>query len=168
MAESAVSVCPVPLEQQPLNEYQQLKDSWFYSWATLGIWQYIQKFFWMGMASSFLAFTVALGSFSPSRNPAQLMVATIMGSTLIPILALLRLYSAWWYVSDRLNRETVFYEESGWYDGQTWTKPPAMLNRDRLIANFDVKPILRRSIISFVLSGAILVVGGSLWWLRIL
>ena len=45
MPESSVSVCPVPLEQQPVNEYQQLQDSWFYSWATLGLWQYSRKFF---------------------------------------------------------------------------------------------------------------------------
>lgn len=168
MPKSSVSVCPIPLEQQPVNEYQQLRDSWFFSWATLGLWQYSWKFFWMGMVSSFLAATVAVDSFSPSRNPGQFLVATIMGSTLIPILALLRLYSAWWYVSDRLSKETVFYEESGWYDGQTWPKPPAMLTRDRLIANFDVAPILRRLIMSFGLSSAILLMGSLLWLLKIL
>ena len=168
MPESSVSVCPVPLEQQPVNEYQQLRDSWFYSWATLELWQYSRKFFWMGMASSFLAATVAASSFSPSRSPGQFLVATLMGATLIPILALLRLYSAWWYVSDRLHKETVFYEESGWYDGQTWPKPAAMLTRDRLIANFDVAPILRRLTISFGLAGTILLAGSLFWWLRII
>lgn len=168
MPESSVSVCPVPLEQQPVNEYQQLQNSWFFSWATLGYWQYGRKFFWIGMANGFLAATVAASSFPPSKNLGQFLVATIMGSTLIPILALLRLYSAWWYVSDRLARETIFYEESGWYDGQTWPKPPSMLTRDRLIANFDVAPILRRLIISFGLSGAILCMGSLLWLLKIL
>lgn len=108
MPESSVSVCPVPLEQQPVNEYQQLQNSWFFSWATLGYWQYGRKFFWIGMANGFLAATVAASSFPPSKNLGQFLVATIMGSTLIPILALLRLYSAWWYVSDRLAKETIF------------------------------------------------------------
>jgi len=168
MLESSVSVCPIPPEQQPVNEYQQLQDSWFYSWATLGYWQYSRKFFWLGLTSGFLAATVAASSFPPGRNLGQFTVATGMGATLIPILALLRLYSAWWYVSDRLSKETVFYEESGWYDGQTWRKPTAMLTRDRLIASFDVSPILRRLVISFGLAGAILVAGSLLWWLKIL
>ena len=28
---------------------------------------------------------------------------------------------------------TVPYEESGWYDGQIWIKPPEILLQDRLI-----------------------------------
>ncbi|MEB3174634.1 MAG: CGLD27 family protein, partial [Cyanobacteriota bacterium] len=34
--------------------------------------------------------------------------------------------------------------ESGWYDGQTWPKPPEVLVRDRLIVQYQVSPILRR------------------------
>jgi hypothetical protein len=31
MREVSVSTCPVPTEQQPVNEYQELKESWFFS-----------------------------------------------------------------------------------------------------------------------------------------
>lgn len=31
MMESSVSVCPVPAEQQPLNEYEELKSSGFFA-----------------------------------------------------------------------------------------------------------------------------------------
>ena len=26
--------CPVPVEQQPINEYQDVKESWFYGWGS--------------------------------------------------------------------------------------------------------------------------------------
>ncbi|MEL7227105.1 MAG: CGLD27 family protein, partial [Cyanobacteria bacterium J06576_12] len=32
----------------------------------------------------------------------------------------------------------------GWYDGQIWEKPEDVFNRDRLIADYQVKPILYR------------------------
>jgi hypothetical protein len=38
----------------------------------------------------------------------------------------------------------VPYEESGWYDGHVWRKPEEVLNRDRLIMDYQVKPILQR------------------------
>jgi hypothetical protein len=30
----------------------------------------------------------------------------------------------WSYVGDRLLSAVVPYEETGWYDGQMWVKPP--------------------------------------------
>lgn len=30
----------------------------------------------------------------------------------------------WSYVGDRLLSAVIPYEESGWYDGQMWVKPP--------------------------------------------
>jgi ABC-type uncharacterized transport system auxiliary subunit len=50
----------------------------------------------------------------------------------------------WSYVSDRLTSPTIFYEETGWYDGQNWSKPPEILTRDRLIVTYQVHPILQR------------------------
>ncbi|MCY7277404.1 MAG: CGLD27 family protein, partial [Phormidesmis sp. CAN_BIN44] len=35
-------VCPVPLEQRPINEYQDLKESWFFRWATLDLFAYVK------------------------------------------------------------------------------------------------------------------------------
>ncbi|MEM8832379.1 MAG: CGLD27 family protein, partial [Cyanobacteria bacterium P01_G01_bin.19] len=55
-----------------------------------------------------------------------------------------RIYLGWKYIKDRLKSDRIFYEESGWYDGQTWIKPTAMLNRDRLVASYEIEPILNR------------------------
>jgi len=34
----------------------------------------------------------------------------------------------WSYVGDRLLSAVIPYEESGWYDGQMWVKPPEVSN----------------------------------------
>jgi len=39
---------------------------------------------------------------------------------------------------------TVPYEESGWYDGQIWIKPPEILLQDRLIGTYEIYPGLLR------------------------
>ena len=40
---------------------------------------------------------------------------------------------------------TVPYEESGWYDGQIWIKPPEILLQDRLIGTYEIYPGLHSS-----------------------
>jgi hypothetical protein len=45
--ESSVSVCPVPAEQQPLNEYEELKSSAFFCTCTLDWRKYITKLGWI-------------------------------------------------------------------------------------------------------------------------
>ncbi|NTW91207.1 MAG: CGLD27 family protein, partial [Erysipelotrichaceae bacterium] len=42
------------------------------------------------------------------------------------------LWQGWFYISDRLFNQTVFYEESGWYDAQTWIKPEEVLNKEKV------------------------------------
>ena len=39
---------------------------------------------------------------------------------------------------------TVTYEESGWYDGQTWVKTNEVLIQDRLVGTYEVLPIIDR------------------------
>jgi hypothetical protein len=57
---------------------------------------------------------------------------------------ILRLYLAWKYIYDRLMNATVSYEESGWYDGQTWVKTNEVLIQDRLIGTYEVLPVIDR------------------------
>ena len=54
------------------------------------------------------------------------------------------IYNNWSYVRDRLLSATVAYEETGWYDGQTYVKDPEMLARDRLLGTYVVRPIVER------------------------
>jgi hypothetical protein len=160
---SSAPVCPVPFEQQPINEYQDLRESWFFRWATLDLRSYLVPIAVLWGLSWLLSAPVAAVSFPLAKYPLQFGLSGAAGASVIPALALLRLYLGWIYVRDRLSKETVFYEESGWYDGQTWIKPEEVLQRDRLIVTYQIQPILQRLKRTF---GLLLLVflGGSFVW----
>ncbi|WP_107671244.1 CGLD27 family protein [Cyanothece sp. BG0011] len=164
MRESSIQVCPVPLEQQPVNEYEELKESWFFRWATLEkslFWRKIAVVWGMGWL---LTSPIAAASFSPGQSVLRFILFSNLGAGFILALILLQLFFGWHYVSDRLKKETIFYEESGWYDGQTWPKPPEMLTRDRLIVSYQINPILVRLTRTTGIL-ALLMAGDSMVWL---
>lgn len=163
MMESQVSACPVPTEQQPINEYQQLKESWFFRWATLEKPEYLKKLGWVWGISWIIAGPLSAASFAPGKYPAKLVMCGAAGASIGVLLALLRLYLGWTYVRSRLLSETVFYEESGWYDGQSWTKPEEVVARDRLIVTYQVQPILQRLQGTFA-ALALCLLGGIIIW----
>jgi hypothetical protein len=165
MRESAVDFCPVPREQQPINEYEQLKDSWFFRWATLEADSYGRKLAWVGLWGWLIAAPIAAASFSPSKFLLKFILCSSAGATLIVTLVLLRLYLGWSYIRDRLNSDKIFYEESGWYDGQTWLKPNTMLKRDRLVVSYQIKPILVRLQKTFLLLLLLGLISGLMWFI---
>jgi Conserved in the green lineage and diatoms 27 len=151
------SFCPVPKEQQPINEYQELQSSWFFGWAKLALGKYITKLIWVGLWSLIVTAPLAAASFPIAKYPIQFGICAIGGSLAVAILAAIRLYLGWIYVKDRLYDESIFYEESGWYDGQTWIKTPEILTRDRLLVNYEIQPILKRIKLTFLtLLGAVI------------
>ncbi len=160
---SSVSVCPVPLEQQPLNEYKELAESWFFRWATFDLSPFVRKLVWVWVWSWAIAGPIAAASFIPAKYPGQFLLTGAGGATLLLSLVLLRLYLGWFYIRSRLANATVFYEESGWYDGQTWTKPPEILTQDKLVVNYQVEPILQRLRRTFAVLAMLLLGGGMTW-----
>ena len=138
------SFCPVPKEQQPINEYQELQTSWFFGWVKLAPAQYINKLIWVGVWSLIVTAPLASASFPIAKYPLQFGICAIGGSLIFIMLAAIRLYLGWIYVKNRLYGESIFYEESGWYDGQTWIKTPEILTRDRLLVSYEIQPILGR------------------------
>ncbi|MBW4597408.1 MAG: CGLD27 family protein [Brasilonema angustatum HA4187-MV1] len=163
MIKSSVSNCPVPSEQQPLNEYEELKSSWLFRDCTLNLRQYITKIAWIWGISWLVAFPVAAASFAPHKQSAQFIISSIAGSSVGVVLVVVRLYLGWSYIRDRLMSPIIFYEESGWYDGQTWMKPQEVLTRDRLIVSYSIKPIISRLQMTFA-GLAVLFVAGTIVW----
>lgn len=163
MMKSSVSNCPVPSEQQPLNEYEELKSSWLFRDCTLNLREYITKIAWIWGISWLVAFPVAAASFPPHKQSAQFIISSIAGSSVGVVLVVARLYLGWSYIRDRLMSPIIFYEESGWYDGQTWMKPQEVLTRDRLIVSYSIKPIISRLQMTFA-GLAVLFVAGTIVW----
>ncbi len=136
--------CPVPKDQQPLNEYVELKEAFFYRWAKLTRSQYLRALFLMWLGFAVLFSPVAMSIESPSRHLWQFICVACIGGSVGLVLPVLLLLSGWSHVKQRLDSAKIFYEESGWYDGQTWEKPEADLIKDRLLVTYEIKPVLNR------------------------
>ena len=159
-----MSACPVPSDQQPIREYEALRESWFFGWGDSTTPTAGRKLVWAGFWGWLLAVPIALASFPWQKFPLHFLLASSLGGILAAALVLLRLYLGWYYIRDRLNAQQVVYEESGWYDGQVWEKPLEVLTRDRLIATYQVTPILQQLQQIALILGSLLV-GNSLCWL---
>lgn len=144
MSEQPTRSCPVPQEQLPINEYQELKQSWFFSWVTLPWGPFIRKLLWVWGGSLLICAPIAAASFPPSRQTLSFLVATSLGGCLFVAFVLIRLYLGWRYVGERLVKTKIVYEESSWYDGQVWEKPVELHYRDKLIFQHQVLPLLKK------------------------
>ncbi len=136
--------CPVPAEQQPINQYQDVSESWFYGWGSRDLGGYLKPVVTLWLVGWTVAGPMAAASFAPAKYPLFFGLSAAMGALVLPLLALLQLYVGWAHVGGRLRQTTVPYEESGWYDGQLWVKPEEVSNRDRLIVDYQVQPVLQR------------------------
>jgi len=155
------SKCPVPREQQPTNEFIELSKSKVFSWPkTKKSLILVLIKFWLAAFVLFLI--ISSGSIYFQKSLLKYILISFFSSLSIPLLISLRLYLGWNHVFKRLTSEKVEYEESGWYDGQVWTKPLVLKEKESLIASIEVKPILKNliqilSIISVLaLSGILL------------
>nr|XP_029154059.1 protein CONSERVED IN THE GREEN LINEAGE AND DIATOMS 27, chloroplastic isoform X2 [Arachis hypogaea] len=101
--------------------------------------------------------------FEQRPEPLRFILAAGTGSLFIVSLIVLRIYLGWSYVGDRLLSAVIPYEESGWYDGQMWAKPPEILARDRLLGSYKVKPVVQLLKQTLVGTGALLVTGVMLF-----
>ena len=163
MKETPVSVCPVPDEQQPLNEYQQLQESWYFGCCTGPLKRYLKVLIGVWSLSWLIFGPMAASSFPPKKDLGHFLLSGSAGATFIVVLVLLRLYLGWSYIASRLLSPTVVYEESGWYDGQLWHKTTQMLFRDQLLVTHQVQPILRRLKRTFGILGLFLLAGIVSW-----
>lgn len=146
---------PVPSDQRPVNELLQLKDSPMCSWAVKPFPEYLSR-----LSAVFLGAVILLGgpvsaqTFEPADEPLAFAAASVVGGLIVAGGVTTRLYLAWKYVGDRLLTASLPYEETGWYDGQVFIKPPEVLMRDRLLGMYEVKPALSRLLRTLQLTGA--------------
>jgi hypothetical protein len=136
--------CPVPPEQRPLREFEQLRSSWFFAWPAGGALPLLRALLLSWIMVLPVALVVAGGSLPLRHDPPRLVVAGAAAALLLPLLLLTRQWLGWTYVHRRLVAERVEYEESGWYDGQVWEKPLPWRQQDLLVARHQVAPVLGR------------------------
>ena len=146
------SKCPVPRDQQPTNEFIDLSKSIIYSWPkTKKSLILVLIKFWLGAFLLFLI--ISSGSVNFKSYTLRYILLSLFSSLSVPLLVSIKLYLGWNHIFKRLTSEKVEYEESGWYDGQVWTKPLVLKEKESLIATIEVKPILKNLIqISSVIS----------------
>ena len=135
-------ICPVPANQRPLNEFNSIRNSWIISWPFLERYIFYRKLIFSWLFILPVSLTISYGSDYLKSNIIELVLISLTVSILFPILILIRQWLSWMYIYKRLNSENIEYEESGWYDGQTWEKPLDWRSKDLLIAQYQVKPIL--------------------------
>ena len=136
------AICPVPLKQRPLNEFNSIRNSWIISWPFLERNIFYRKLAISWLTISPLTLIISYGSDYLKNNILELIFVSLTASLFLPILLLIRQWLSWIYIYKRLNSENIEYEESGWYDGQTWEKPIDWRAKDLLIAQHQIKPIL--------------------------
>ena len=136
------TVCPVPPDQRPLNEFNSIRNSWIISWPFLEKSIFYRKLLLSWFLLTPVSFTISYGSDYLKSNLVDFYFVSFTASLLLPILLLTRQWLSWVYIYKRLNSETIEYEESGWYDGQIWEKPIEWRAKDLLIAQHQIKPIL--------------------------
>ncbi len=136
--------CPVPKYQRPLTEYNDLKDSFTFSWTKETLYSFIKTLILFLIVLIFFTSIIVTNSHERERNEVIYVLQIITSALGVFNLWILRLYLAWKYIYDRLMNATVSYEESGWYDGQTWDKTNEVLIQDRLIGTYEVLPVIDR------------------------
>ncbi len=151
------TICPVPSNQRPLNEFNSIRNSWIISWPFLKRSIFYRKLVLSWLLITPISFTISYGSDYLKNNIFDLTFVSFTASLLVPILLLIRQWLSWVYIYNRLNSETIEYEESGWYDGQTWEKPIDWRSKDLLIAQYQVKPILNHLKVIIILLTSVII-----------
>ncbi|GLC44649.1 hypothetical protein PLESTB_001329500 [Pleodorina starrii] len=135
----------VPKDQRPVNQLAELKQDPLYSWGSLEQGEYLKRL--AGVYAFFFAFIggpIAYQTFEPTEQPLEWFLSGTTGALVVVAVVVIRIYLGWSYVGERLLSAAVPYEETGWYDGEMFVKPPEVLMRDRLLGTYEVKPVLAK------------------------
>lgn len=136
--------CPVPKHQRPLSEFNELKNTFGFSWTLKAPFSFFKTILIFFVSVLVIVSILVCSSFKWQLYYKESILWIIFTSFFVVTLWIGRVYFAWMYIYDRLMNATITYEESGWYDGQTWVKTNDILIQDRLIGVYEVFPILHK------------------------
>nr|WDA99231.1 hypothetical protein GAYEhsy245_016 [Galdieria yellowstonensis]WDA99421.1 hypothetical protein GAYE_10879_016 [Galdieria yellowstonensis] len=135
--------CPVPINQQPLEEYSILIKSKRIFWSLLLI-NTINKQKCIHFCLLIVLINTLFFIISQNLNLDFFFkfFYLIILSLLVLLIITLKLYLDFSYIGKRLVSAIIDYEESGWYNGQKWVKSPKSLIKERIIAVYKIQPII--------------------------
>ncbi len=136
--------CPVPKEQRPVNEYLELVQSNFFNWPILTERRFRKKLSKTFVLFFILALPVSNIFYTLNQSLSKIILLNFILTCFLMLLMVVRLLLGWNYIKQRLYDPTIFYEESGWYDGKIWVKSKNILLQDRLIRAYQVLPAVRK------------------------
>lgn len=137
----------VPEAQRPVNEYLDVTSQPLFGWASQekgdkGLLTRLVVFY--SIVFGFICYPISGATFTMDGYLWQKLAASNVGATGLLLVLMIRLYSGWGYIGDRLKSKVIEYEETGWYDGDWERKTDAELRRDRMLYTSDVKPVVDR------------------------
>jgi hypothetical protein len=136
--------CPVQREQRPFYEYLKRKESIILGWVALNQFKYARRFC-VALLFFFIIFFPFSSWLIPFKYyPLQSVLGNLLASFIGLGLLYLYFFIAWFYAGKRLVEAKVWYEESGWYDGRIWIKPPSILKHERLLYHYQLVPLVKR------------------------
>lgn len=137
----------VPEGQRPVNEYLDMKGAPLFGWGSneVGL-EGLLKRLGIVYAAIFVlvAFPISGATYTQDGYLLQKILAANVGTIGFEVVLLVRIYSGWGYVGDRLKSKSIEYEETGWYDGNIEPKTEAELKRDKFLYQSDVQPAVER------------------------
>ena len=137
-------LCPVPKEQRPFYEYIKRKQSIFLGFITTNETKYTTRFFTFLIGLYIMSLPLVLWAIPISYYPFQTLIFNLFFSFILEGILYLYFFFTWIYAGKRLVAAKVWYEESGWYDGKIWIKPPSVLKHERLLYHYQLMPLIAR------------------------
>jgi hypothetical protein len=134
----------VPEGQRPVNEYLEILRSPLFDWALtdgrlrtrLAI-VYVALFL-------IVCLPIAGATFTSEGYGLQKAASSHVGATGVVLALIVRLYTGWRYVGERLASKTIEYEETGWFDGDVEVKSLSEQKRDKFLYQSEVRPVVER------------------------
>jgi Conserved in the green lineage and diatoms 27 len=135
----------VPEAQRPINEYLDVTNQPFFSWAENDMPGLLLRFvvFYVVMFGT-ICYPISSATFTQDGYVIQKLVSSNVGALFVSLLLLFRIYSGYEYLGQRLSSKVIEYEETGWYDGNVEEKSSTELQRDRMLYTNQVKPVIDR------------------------
>jgi len=142
---SQIQICPVPYNQRPSNEYLNLKKSFNFSWIFQDSKGFFESLMKPVLFTYLISYTIILNIHTEDNQITPKLIAELFISTsFLLIVYIIQNYLACKYIYDRLMLSVITYEESGWYDGQTWIKSKEVLIQDRLLGTYELRPKIEK------------------------